>query len=118
MDYSKEKLYASLQSLKETSSLKEIQNYIDDMIITRGFEEETPKDLMLLLTEEVGELAKAVRKTEGLKMDVSKDPDKYDLKGEITDVFNYLLCLCSTMKIDLLQAFKEKEERNSQRIWK
>ncbi|MNT89591.1 hypothetical protein D3C72_2303450 [compost metagenome] len=70
------------------------------------------------MTEEVGELAKAVRKTTNIKIDVNKDNDKYDLTGEITDVFNYLLAMCRVFDIDLLEAFKEKEFRNCKREWK
>lgn len=105
-------------NLTKESSLQEIQLYVKQMIIERGFEEEDIKDIMILLTEEVGELAKAVRKTSGLKMDISKNKDKYDLKGEISDVFNYLLCMCCSLDIDLFECYKEKEARNLERTWK
>jgi len=50
-------------------------------------------------------------------MDINKIND-YDITGEITDVFNYLLSLCRVLDIDLLEAFKEKEKRNCERTWK
>lgn len=45
---------------------------------------------------------------------------KYDscLKHEIADVFIYLLAICNLYNIDLLEAFKEKETINLDRIWK
>lgn len=106
------------QMKSSNTTLSDLQKYTDLMINTRGFENETPQDIMLLMTEEVGELAKAVRKTTNIKMDISKDNDKYDVKGEITDVLNYLLAMCRVFDIDLLEAFKEKELRNCKREWK
>lgn len=72
---------------------------------------------MLLLTEEIGELAKEVRKLEDLKLDVNKPNDR-DIEGEIADVFIYILSMCEALNIDMLSAFKEKEEKNSNREWK
>lgn len=103
---------------KSKTTLEDLQKYTENMVNARGFQNETPQDIMLLMTEEVGELAKSVRKTTNIKMDINKDNDKYDLKGEITDVFNYLLAMCRVFDIDLLEAFKEKELRNCKREWK
>ena len=49
--------------LNEKKSLNEIQNYIKEVIEIRGFSEQKVQDKMLLLLEETGELAKAIRKT-------------------------------------------------------
>lgn len=112
-----EELYAEFKKLDETSTLRDFQKYEDNMIKTRGFEDETPQDVMLLMIEEVGELAKEVRKTTQIKMDENATRQT-DLKGEITDVFHYLLALCRVTNIDLLEAFQDKEERNFKRLWK
>lgn len=104
-------------SLKENSSLREIQEYAKKMIIARGFEEETPQDILMLLTEELGELAKEVRKTTKVKVDKNANRTP-NLGNEIADVFNYLLALCIAEDIDLLQAFKNKEAINLKREWK
>lgn len=105
-------------SLTNKSSVQELQEYVKQMIITRGFQDEDIKDLMILLTEETGELAKAIRKTIGLKLDVSKDNDKYDIKGEIADIFNYLLSMCCTLDINLIECWREKELKNLERNWR
>lgn len=110
-------LETELRKLNSESSLKEIQTYINRMIETRGFEDETPQDVMLLLTEEVGELAKEIRKTTHIKLDATKSRTT-DVSGEIADVFMYILSMCRVMNIDLLEALKEKEERNLKRTWK
>lgn len=105
-------------NLTNKSCVGEIQAYVHNMIIERGFEKEDAKDVMILLTEEIGELAKAIRKTTGLKMDISKDNDKYDVKGEIADVFNYLLSMCDVLDVDLFEVWKKKEQKNFERTWK
>jgi NTP pyrophosphatase (non-canonical NTP hydrolase) len=45
-------------------SLKKLQQYIWQMNIDRGFNLEDPSKKLVMLMEEVGELAKAVRKLE------------------------------------------------------
>ena len=104
-------------SLKEDSSLRELQQYARKMILSRGFEEETPQDILMLLTEELGELAKEIRKTTHIKLDKKSDRTP-NLGNEIADIFNYLLALCVAEDIDLFQAFKEKEAINLKREWK
>lgn len=49
--------------LNENNSLSEIQDYIREIIALRGFSKQRVQDKMLLLLEETGELAKAIRKT-------------------------------------------------------
>lgn len=106
-----------MEKFNENTSLKEIQEYINDMIEVRGFDKETPQDIMLLLTEEIGELAKEVRKTTNIKIE-EKAKKKIDLEGEIADVFMYILAMCRVNKIDLLNALKNKEKKNYKREWK
>lgn len=77
-----------------------------------------PLELFCYLTEEVGELAKEIRKTEkNMDMDIKKEY-KSCLKHEIADVFIYLLEICNSYNIDLLEAFKDKEKINLDRVWK
>ena len=106
-----------LEKLDSKSSLKDIQNYSDTMIKVRGFEDETPQDIMLLLTEELGELAKEVRKSTNIKLDV-KASRTQNLDKEIADIFNYIMALCVATDIDLFEAYKSKEEINFKREWK
>lgn len=114
-DYLKQKL----STFNENTTLKELQKYVNEMKEIRGFSKETPQDVMLFLTEEIGELAKEVRKQRKFKMDVNKMENmQLDLEGEIADVFIYILSMCRVMNIDLLEAFKNKEERNCKREWK
>lgn len=114
---SKEELLEKFNKLDSTSSVRDLQEYTKNMIKTRGFDNETPQDIMLLLTEELGELAKEVRKSTHIKLD-SNQSRTQNLDKEIADVFNYILALCVTTNIDLFEAFKGKEEINFNREWK
>ena len=48
--------------LNEKNTLQEVQKYIKDVIEIRGFSNQEIEKTMLLLLEEVGELAKSIRK--------------------------------------------------------
>lgn len=106
-----------LEKLDTYASISDFQEYINDMVKIRGFDKESPKDVMILLTEEIGELAKEVRKSSDMKYDVSKDR-KPKLEDEIADVFMYILCMCRTTNVDLAKAFQQKERKNMNREWK
>ena len=68
-----QELKNSLDKLSNKSSVEDLQKYIKDMIETRNFRNSLI-ERMCLLTEEVGELAKEVRKTDNnLLVDVNKN---------------------------------------------
>ena len=75
--------------LNEKNSVKEVQEYIKKVIEIRGFANQEIEKTMLLLLEEVGELAKSIRKN---ATDMSIDQSKvnhYDtIESEISDVKN------------------------------
>ena len=77
-------LKEQLSKLNENTTLKDLQKYVNDMIEIRGFSQETPQDVMLLLTEEVGELAKEIRKSRKYYLDTNKN-NELDVEGEIAD---------------------------------
>ncbi|CKG64371.1 MazG nucleotide pyrophosphohydrolase domain [Fusobacterium polymorphum] len=107
-----------LKKLTDKSSINEIQSYIKEVMQIRGFNKEKSSDKILLLVEEVGELAKAIRKNENnLGIDKTKEYNYSSIESEIADVFIVLLSICDILNIDLLKAFLNKEEENSKRIW-
>lgn len=110
-------LEEELSKLNEKSSISDIQEYINKMIEERGFDKETKQDVMLLLTEEIGELAKEVRKSTNIKMD-EKQSRQEKIADEIADVFMYVLAMCRVANVDLLEALVEKEKKNLNRTWK
>ena len=97
------------------SSLREYQDEISKLVIDRGFDKETVSEVFTLLIEEVGELAKAIRKFNGQKVD--SNSKKHDVEEEAADVFWLLIDLCNRLNINLEQAFINKELKNKQRTW-
>lgn len=99
-------------------SLAELQAYVHHMVKKRGFDKETPKDVMLLMVEEVGELAKALRKYSGLKVDEKKSEKYTAAEEEIADVFIYLVDLANLLGASLFDVFLAKEKENEKHFWK
>ena len=102
--------------LPEDDSLKALQKYIWQMNIDRGFNTKDPSKKLVMLMEEVGELAKAVRKIAGMKFtDTTK---QVDIEEELADVQIVLLGLASMLDVDMFNAVVAKETKNHKRSWK
>ena len=97
------------KNLKEDNTLEEVQEYIRKVIEIRGFSNQSIEQAMLLLTEEIGELAKAIRKE---KTTMSIDNNKirnYDkIESEVADVFIVLCTICNKLNINLFSSLKYK----------
>ncbi len=101
--------------LPDNPTLGDIQAYVDTMAAQRGFNRTDIAKKFMMLTEEVGELAKAARKNAGLKL--ASDAVQSNIAHEAADVLIVLIGLCNMLGIDLEQAFRDKEEQNKQRSW-
>ena len=107
-----------LDEITEESSLNQVQEYINTVVELRGFAGQSIQETMLLLLEETGELAKAVRKSETrMSVDVDKMQNYDTVESEAADVFFVLAAVCNQMNINLLDALKEKEKKNIGRNW-
>lgn len=107
-----------LMTLSDGASLKEIQGYVGTCLSLRGFDGQGPKEKMLLLSEEVGELAKAIRKEDSSSSIDHQRIANYDsVESEVADVFIVLVSLCNLFHIDLYDAFRAKEAINTSRNW-
>lgn len=105
--------------LNEKNTLNEIQNYIKEVIKIRGFSEQKVQDKMLLLLEETGELAKAIKKTiPEASVDYERIENYTDIEEEVADVFIVLVSICNRLNINLYDAIIKKEEKNIKRQWK
>ena len=100
--------------LPDTITLANLQKFVANLEEERGFSDQSVLDKCLLLGEEVGELFKAIRQAEGLKMD---NPGG-DIGHELADVLIFICAIANRYNIDLDQAFREKEAINSKRTWK
>jgi len=96
------------------SGLGRLQAYYRTVSLRRGWDDESARDTLLLLTEEIGELARAIRKRDGLaRHQASADSD---VAGELADVQLYLVHLANALKLDLSGAVTAKERINAQRF--
>lgn len=106
-------------NLNEKSTLQEVQKYIKSVIEMRGFANQEIEKTMLLLLEEVGELAKSIRKdATNMSIDRAKINHYNSIESEVADVFIVLSSVCNKLNIDLYNALKDKEKENIDREWK
>ncbi len=96
--------------------MQDFQEYVRQMCAERGFDKNTHEQKLLLFIEEVGEMAKAMRKRAKFLLDPAK-PNTDDLEGEFADVLIYLLDLANGYGVDLEKAFRDKEAENEKRSW-
>ena len=99
--------------LNKKNNIDKIQEYIKKVIEIRGFANQRVQDIMLLLSEETGELAKAIRKTlPEASIDYNKIENYTSIEEEIADVFIVLVSICNKLNINLYKAFENKEKKN------
>jgi NTP pyrophosphatase (non-canonical NTP hydrolase) len=94
--------------------LRVLQDYYRRMADARGYADESARDTLLLLVEEVGELARAIRKSAGLPRPAGYEG--VDAAHELADVQLYVLHLANALDVDLAQAVIEKEQVNAARV--
>lgn len=83
--------------------------YLQDYIKTKDYHPELRKDYFLKLSEEVGELAKAMRK----KLVRAENASVIGtIDEEVWDVIYYAIAIANCYGIDLETVIKEKEDFN------
>ncbi len=102
--------------LPDNPTLGDLQRYVATMCQERGWTKDSPSEKFVLFIEEVGELAKAMRKAAGLYEERAKQRD-IALEEELADVLSYLLDLANCYAVDLEAAFRAKERVNQTRTW-
>ena len=105
-----------MAQLPENPTLGDLQRYMNEVCQERGWVKDSYAEKFLLFAEEIGELAKAMRKHAGL-YDEKANQKHFELTEEFADVLSYLLDLANAFHVDLEQAFREKEQLNTQRTW-
>lgn len=89
------------------------QSYYRRTAIRRGYTEEGAQQCLLLMVEEVGELARAIRKRDGLVRHHGVD----EPTGlELADVFLYVIHMANILDVDLSSVLRSKEQVNHQRF--
>ena len=104
-----------MPTLGPKPSITDIQKYVAELEIERGFERQDVLQKCLLLGEEVGELFKSIRKQQKMSLDpLSKVGQAAD---EISDILIMLCSIANRLDVDMEQSFRAKEEINKARIW-
>lgn len=104
-----------MPELKSNPLLSDIQNYVKELELERGFADQNIIQKCLMLGEETGELFKAVRKSERLVMD--RKSEVGEVSDELADIIVFLCSIANRYDIDLEDAFRKKEEINKKRVW-
>lgn len=99
-----------------TQRTSDLQAYYRQFAKEHHFHTETPTEALVLLVEEVGELAKAIRPRMGVSMR-EDDPSKKSVRLELADCFAYVLHMANQTGNDLYEAFLEKQQLNAARTW-
>lgn len=95
-------------------ALNAFQEYYKRAAIQRGYTKEQPKDCLLLMVEEVGELARALRKREKLVRHGSYKGSNE--AHELADVFLYVVHMANVLGLDLASIVQEKEIINVEKF--
>jgi NTP pyrophosphatase (non-canonical NTP hydrolase) len=104
-------------SLKSEPKLADYQLYVKEMIVERGFKNDTPDKVIILMNKELGGLGQALRLTWGSRDGVTGD-QKALLSKQLADTFIYMLEFCNMFDISLEEAFRMREAENMKRDWK
>lgn len=95
-------------------SLREAQKLVDSWIRTHGVRYFGELTNMVILTEEVGELARIISRTYG-EQSFKEGEEDASLADEMADVLWVLLCLANQTGVDLDEAFRRNLEKKSKR---
>lgn len=107
-------LYISTHKTEINMDIQEAQSAVDNWIKTYGVRYFNELTNMVLLQEEVGELAKIVARVYGEQN--FKESDKgYDIEDEMGDVLFVLICMANQMGIDLNEAFEKNIQKKINR---
>lgn len=102
-----------MTELPDEPTLQDFQKLVRQLVVERGYDRETVPEVLMLLVEEVGELAKAIRKLNGQK--THQDSKVHDVQEELADCLWLLVDLSNRLDIDLETAFRAKELKNQKR---
>jgi len=95
-------------------TLKNAQDTVDTWIKEKGVRYFSELTNMVLLTEEVGELARIIAREYGEQSYKDTDP-KPELADEMADVLFVLICLANQTGVDLTSAFTKNLDKKTKR---
>ncbi len=104
----------SLPETSQSPTLAEVQTTVDQWITTVGVRYFSELTNMVILTEEVGELARLMARTYGDQSFKASDLNR-DLGDEMADVLWVLVCLANQTGVNLTEAFAKNMAKKNAR---
>jgi NTP pyrophosphatase (non-canonical NTP hydrolase) len=95
-------------------TLEEAQKEVDTWINTIGIRYFNELTNMVLLTEEVGELARIIARKYG-EQSFKESDTTYNLSDEMADILFVLICLANQTGVNLTEALKTNLEKKTKR---
>lgn len=95
-------------------TINTLQKDVDQWINTIGVRYFSELTNMVILTEEVGELARIIARRYGEQSEKESDKNK-DIGDEMADVLWVLVCLANQTGVDLEEAIKKNFEKKTLR---
>ena len=96
-------------------AVQSFQSYYKRVAAQRGYDKEDAQNCLLLMTEEVGELARAIRRRKNLVRHGHADIANEAL--ELADIFLYVVHMANILDLDLSRIVREKELINFKRFF-
>lgn len=94
--------------------MKKIHQFVRKFSKEKGFDSQSLEENFMLLTEEVGELAKAVRRHTNVK--IGKHSKNREIGEEAADLLYVLVEICNKFNIDLEKSFYSKMDKVRKRM--
>ena len=104
-------------SLKLSPALRDYQEFIGHSKGRGHPSTEGTAQIVIGFVSEVGELARSIRKSVGVKIDRSVEAKYRAVDTQIANCFSYIVMIANALRIDIEQAFRAKEELNRARFW-
>lgn len=96
------------------NTIKDVQAKLEDFVNERDWQPfQSPKNLVMALTGEVGELVEHFQWLTQEQSAQLNQEQKSEVQDEMADVFIYLVRLADKLDIDLVQAAKQKIDKNA-----
>ena len=96
--------------------MNQFKDYTGNLCIQKGWDKVPIDKVWLLLTEEIGELASAIRQYKKTYMKTGLRKERgTDIKMEMGDVFSYLFQIAYMLNIDLDDMWQRHQEKVTQR---
>ena len=95
-------------------TIKDAQQQVDQLINSTGVRYFSELTNMVILTEEVGEMARIIARKYG-DQSFKKSDEGYDLADEMADVLWVLMCLANQTGIDLTDALANNIKKKNLR---